>query len=290
MLPQAAPRNDATQIEHKKLSCMEVWGGNDSTWSSFVVPGLDLWIYCKPVNNESSGGDVYYVSSCASGRLTRLLLGDISGHGSEAAPHARTLRNIMRRNVNHLQQNRMVGALNEEFDQVACTGRFATAIVGTYFAPTRELTLCSAGHPSPLVFSSASSRWSQVTSGDDTLRNLPLGVLETHEFESTSLKLHTGDLVLCYSDALCEACDTDGSPLHAEGLARIATTVAVTEPAEFVETLLQTIRALHPSNLQLDDVTVILARANSQRVSLKDNLMSPFRYLRGLTTDYYEAV
>ena len=73
------------ELSHERMTCMEVWGGNRSTWTSFVVPGLDIWVYSQPFDGSDNGGDVYYVSSCASGRITRMLVGDVSGHGTEAA-------------------------------------------------------------------------------------------------------------------------------------------------------------------------------------------------------------
>jgi hypothetical protein len=59
---------------------MKVWGGNRATWSQFSVPGLDLWVHSEPFRSSDGGGDVYYLSSCASGRITRILLADVSGH------------------------------------------------------------------------------------------------------------------------------------------------------------------------------------------------------------------
>ena len=84
----------------ERMACMEVWGGTRATSSHFVVPGLDVWVYSQPHLGHESGGDVYYLSSCASGRITRLLVGDVSGHGAEASPVATKLRDIMRKNVN----------------------------------------------------------------------------------------------------------------------------------------------------------------------------------------------
>ena len=39
---------------------------------------------------------------------------------------------------------------------------------------------------------------------------------------------------------------------------------------------------LGEQNLASADTTVVLARANSERVSVKDNVLAPFRLLRGL--------
>ena len=70
--------------------------------------------------------------------------------------------------------------------------------------------------------------------------------------------------------------------LRAVGIAKIANSISVDAPGEFVTTLLQRIRELNAENLASDDTTVVLARANTQSVSLKDNALAPFRLLRGL--------
>ena len=264
------------------MSCMEVWGGNRSTWSHFVVPGLDLWVYSQPFGEEDYGGDVYYLSSCASGRITRMFLGDVSGHGAEAAPCAAKLRDIMRKNVNYINQSRVVQSLNHEFEEASSVGRFATAIVSTYFSPTRELTVCTAGHPPPLIYRSNTRRWEAFESNDADLRNIPIGVMGGQEFTSAKLKLSAGDIVLGYSDAFFEAYDADGSMLKSAGLATIANSLNVSDPGDFVQNLLQRLRDLNPANLTSDDATIILARANNQAVALKDNLLAPFRFLGGL--------
>jgi len=264
------------------MSCMEVWGGNRTTWSHFVVPGLDLWVYSQPFGAEDCGGDVYYLSSCASGRVTRMLLGDVSGHGIEAAPAADKLREIMRKNVNYIDQARVVKSLNEQFEDASSTGRFATAIVSTYFAPSHELSVCNAGHPSPLIYRAAAKVWEPLESSNANLRNMAIGVMSGQEFASTKIKLKTGDILMGYSDALYESYDAGGSMLGSAGLAAIANSLNCSDPGEFVEKLLQRIRDMNVKNLISDDATVILAQANEQGVALKDNLLAPFRLLGGL--------
>lgn len=274
-----------TELSQERMTCMEVWGGNRATWSSFVVPGLDIWVYSQPFQGDEQGGDVYYVSSCASGRITRMLVGDVSGHGAEASALSAELRDIMRRNVNYADQSRVVKSLNEQFEAAATVGRFATAIVGTYFAPTRSLTVCTAGHPPPLVYCAASRLWTPLSadgSSDCDQTNLPFGILGGQDFLSTKLKLLPGDMFLAYTDCLFEAYDSDGKVLGAAGITGIANSISIDAPRDFVTTLLRRIRDLSPKNLDLDDTTVVLTRANTQGVTLKDNALAPFRVLRGL--------
>lgn len=111
------------------------------------MPGLDLWVHGEPFRSSDGGGDVYYLSSCASGRITRMLLADVSGHGASVAPVAVALRDLMRRNINFIKQTQLVASLNSQFESISATGCFATALVSTFFSPTKTLSVCNAGHP-----------------------------------------------------------------------------------------------------------------------------------------------
>src|ERR1700682_5962792 len=134
------------------MQCMEVWGGSQLTSRSVEFGGLEAWVYSKPYGQAQRGGDVYYASSCATGRITRLLLADVAGHGHSVASTAADLRTLMRRFVNRLDQTEFVRLLNLQFATLSRAGTFATAIVGTFFAPSGRLTVCNAGHPRPLLY------------------------------------------------------------------------------------------------------------------------------------------
>src|SRR5271170_509866 len=142
------------------MQCMEVWGGSEPTTRSVKLGGLDAWVYSKPFGGAGFGGDVYYASSCATGRINRLLLADVSGHGDAVADSALALRKLMRRYVNFLDQTKLVRSINRQFAAMSRQGRFATAITTTFFAPTRVLTICNAGHPPPLLYTASNRSWS----------------------------------------------------------------------------------------------------------------------------------
>src|SRR2546430_2776295 len=102
-----------TAAQH--MQCMEVWGGNQVVDSGVVMAGLDAWVYSRPYGQSQEGGDVYSVSSCATGRITRLLVADVAGHGSAVCDVAGQLRALMRRYVNHISQQKFVGEMNRQF-------------------------------------------------------------------------------------------------------------------------------------------------------------------------------
>src|SRR3984893_3426776 len=118
---------------------MEVWSGSQLTTRGVAFGGLDTWVYSKPYAQARSGGDVYYASSCARGRTSRLLLADAAGHGNSGGGPGADLQTLMRRSVNRLDQTEFVRLLNQQFTALSREAVFATAIVTTFFAPSRRL-------------------------------------------------------------------------------------------------------------------------------------------------------
>ena len=268
------------------MQCMEVWGGNQPADSGVIMPGLDAWVYSRPHGDATGGGDVHYVSSCATGRVTRLLVADVSGHGAAVSETAAKLRGLMRRYVNYIDQTRFVRALNDEFTALAQEQRFATAVVTTFFGSTHSLALCNAGHPPPLFYEARTRTWQVLERGDAAKpsagpANMPLGILDMTQYEQFALRLREGDMVLCYTDALIEAKDEKGAWLGTPGLLDIVRTIDVSEPGEFIKRLLAAIAARRPGNLEDDDVTALLFRHNglAPRISFFKKAMAPLRVL-----------
>jgi len=270
------------------MQCMEVWGGSQLTTRGVEFGGLDAWVYSKPYGNAQHGGDVYYASSCATGRISRLLLADVSGHGHSVAATAADLRTLMRRFVNRLDQTEFVRLLNQQFTALSREGTFATAIVATFFAPSRRLTVCNAGHPRPLLYRAAQRRWDflghEGPGAPATPSNIPLGLIEMSEYEQFDVELESGDCVLSYTDALMESNDADGQMLGEAGVLRIARLLGDVEPQKLIERLLGEIAERSPENLSEDDVTVLMVRANGRppRYSFSEKLGALGRFSRSL--------
>jgi sigma-B regulation protein RsbU (phosphoserine phosphatase) len=260
-------QNNMSDPPVQHMQCMEVWSGSQLTDRSIEFGGLDAWVYSKPFGEARSGGDIYYASSCATGRITRLLLADVSGHGSAVADTATRLRTLMRRFVNRLDQAEFVRLLNRQFTELSVDSTFATAIVTAFFAPTGRLTVCNAGHPRPLIYRISQRQWSLLSAADRPaidVRNVPLGLMALAEYEQFDIELEPGDCLLCYSDALIESCDAAGEPLREGGLLRIVRELGDLDARELTDKLLKEIAARDPADLSEDDVTVLVVRANGR--------------------------
>ena len=117
------------------MQCTEVWGGNELVERGVIMTGLDAWVYSRPFEGDEEGGDIHYLSSCSTGRITRALIADVSGHGAVVSGTAKRLRTLMRRYINYVNQSRLVEGMNKEFAGLAQAGHFATAVVMTFWGP-----------------------------------------------------------------------------------------------------------------------------------------------------------
>lgn len=304
MASGSSPTSASPAFEPPQMICMEVWGGNQPVDGGVVMAGLDAWVYARPFEDApTGGGDVYYVSSCATGRITRLLIADVAGHGAVVCDVAGVLRQLMRRYVNQLDQTQFVASMNTQLVTMAKSECFATAIVTTFFAPTNDLTICNAGHPPPLLYRAATREWSYleeprpaptrgaaaapgaVADDTDTPGNIPLGVMDLTGYEQFGVRLRVGDLVLCYTDSLIESPLLAGDgyqQLGRDGLLDVLRSLDVTDASTLIARLMT--RLTGCADCSRDDVTVLLFRPNglARRVPIREQLRATLRALRML--------
>ncbi len=257
------------------MRCMEIRGSSRAVEEAFETPGLDGWLYSQPFEGADHGGDLHYVSVCGGGVITRVVVADVSGHGEQVADFSDALRTLMRKNINTKSQTRLVQALNREFGESAQSLRFATAVVATYLATRKTLTVCNAGHPRPLWYRAAEGRWGLLDKDIAVAGNLPLGIDDDSPYNQFTVALGRGDVVLLYTDALTEAADPSGEMLGEDGLLAIARSIDLSEPERLAPSLLGAIsrhRAGRPAD---DDVTLLTLIHNAggpRRLSLAAKL------------------
>ncbi len=259
-------RSPSSEEAVHSLQCMEIWGGSAAMDSGVSVPGLDAWVYSRPHAGDERGGDIHYISMCGSGRVTRLAVADVSGHGAVVDGLATSLRTLMRRHINTPDMTRFMRALNEEFGRLSDDGRFATAIVATYFAPTDHFILCNAGHPRPLWYDADAKRWRimdpTIDEKAESVANLPLGVIEPTSYEQFAVPLGRDDVVVVYTDALTEARGADGRMLGEERLLQLVSEIDPTDPRGTAAALVEAVERWQGSPLD-DDITVMALRHNA---------------------------
>ncbi len=162
------------------------------------------------------GGDFYDCMQLADGRLA-ILIGDVSGHGPDAAALGASLRGAWRglalSETEHGEVLRCLQAVFERED--VGDGAFATVAYGLIDAARTRLELAVAGHPPPIVFHDGLAAAVEATPGP------PLGVFDETEWPISRIPLRSPSTVLLYTDGLTEARNSPGSPerIGIDGLA-----------------------------------------------------------------------
>ncbi len=246
------------------MRCMEIRGGSRAVEDAFDTPGLDGFLYSRPYEGAERGGDLHYVSVCGGGIITRVVVADVSGHGSSVARFSQTLRTLMRKNINTKSQTRLVEALNRQFGEKAQLLRFATAVVATYLATDRTLTVCNAGHPRPLYYRSRLHRWMILDARAVERGNLPLGLDDDSSYHQFTETLEPGDVVCFYTDALTEASDPSGRMLGEEGLLELARGLNPDDPKQIALGLIARIDGHRQGRPDDDDVTLLCLFHNAR--------------------------
>ena len=261
------------------LRCMEVRGGSNVVSELVSTPGFEAWVYSLPYEGADRGGDVHYLSACGGGVITRLVVADVSGHGASVSELSASLRDLMRRNINSKSQTGMVRALNRQFAELAQMSRFATAVVATYLATKKRLTVCNAGHPKPLWYRASEGRWAYLDEAEahaaDSVGNLPLGLDDETDYRQFAVTLGQGDLVLVFTDALVEAADPAGKMLGEDGLIELARALGPDPGLSAAPALLEAV-ARHRGDQPADDDVTLLALAHNgngpKRLSLGEKI------------------
>ena len=269
-----------------RLQCLEVWGGTTAVDEAVSVPGLDLYVFSQPFHDDVAGGDVYLVSMCGAGNIARIMLADVAGHGTAVSSLGQSLRRLMRRYITTVDQTQLARELNGEFTRRSTEGRFATAVLATYFAPTDQLIVVNAGHPPPLWYRSDRETWElleaprpEARETADTIQvgvsNLPLGIIEPTPYAQFAVPLEPGDLVVFYTDALIETRDAEGDLIGTSGLLDLVRSVDVSAFETLSNSIRNALDTLRGGEASDDDLTVLVLHHNAAdppRLSIGERL------------------
>ncbi|MGQ0824430.1 MAG: SpoIIE family protein phosphatase [Actinomycetota bacterium] len=213
------------------------------------IEGCELTAVYRPADATLDvGGDWYDAFELPDGPLV-VVVGDVAGHGIDAAALMGRARNALRA---YAVENPDPAALLGRVHRLLLTldaDSMVTVVVGCYYAPTRELRWSRAGHPPPLVSDAKGARFLEDVNG------VPLGTV-AHEYETASLVLDPGALLVLYTDGLIERRDT----VIDEGLDWLASRAATLHDlpvADVCRTLANESFAPIPSD---DDLCVLVLR------------------------------
>ncbi|MFH0520033.1 PP2C family protein-serine/threonine phosphatase [Streptomyces sp. M41] len=166
-----------------------------------VAPGLRVAVRYRPAETQQLVGGDWYDAVVLPSRLVLLCVGDVAGHGIEAATSMVVLRNALRGlAVTGAGPAQLLSWLNMVAHHL--TGAVtATAVCGLYDPDRRTLRWARAGHLPPVLV-----RDSEATSLP-LVKGLLLGALPEATYEEHEVQLAVDDTLLMYTDGLIERRD-----------------------------------------------------------------------------------
>ncbi len=214
------------------------------------IPGIEFAARYLPATSEVDvGGDWYDAIALGDGSVG-LVIGDVAGHGLEAAAVMGQFRNALRA---YALEGGGPGAAVERLNRLTRTfeqNDMATLVYGEFDAGTSSMRFVRAGHPPPLV-RSPDGRVTAVNGQG----SLPVGVSPNARYEASLLDLSPDTTLLLYTDGLVER---RGEALE-DGIARLERILA-DAPDSLEELCDHVIEQSAPDPERADDIAVLALR------------------------------
>jgi hypothetical protein len=153
--------------------------------------------YLPATKGLSVGGDWYDALELRDGRIV-VAVGDVAGHGVDAAAAMGQVRNALRAYAVEGHSPATLLHLLDVLIDEAGHDLFTTAIVASYDPVTGSLTCASAGHLPPILWTDAGARVLEIAPG------APIGVRGPQPYVERTVVLEPGDALVAYTDGLVE--------------------------------------------------------------------------------------
>jgi sigma-B regulation protein RsbU (phosphoserine phosphatase) len=218
-------------------------------------PQLDTLEYAgRCLQARAVGGDYFDYLDSQPGRLG-LVLADVSGKGISAALLMANLQANLRSQyavaAGDLKQ--LLRSVNRLFFESTAPRHYATLFLGEYDDASRRLRYGNCGHNPPLILRAGGEvQTLEVTAA-------AVGLLDQWDCGVEEVQLHSGDLLVLYSDGVTEAMSDDGEEFGEERLLEAVRVYRDRPAAELLEGVVDRVQVWSGVE-QEDDLTLMVAR------------------------------
>ena len=210
------------------------------------------------------GGDFYDFFFIDESKFM-FLIADVSGKGVPAALFMMTVKTLIN-NVSQMNYSpkQLIKIINNKICQTNKQGFFVTALLGITDIITGKTSIINCGHNLPLIKrKNGNYEYLQLES------NIALGVFEDSEFEIYETVLETGDIIYTYTDGVTEATNKDDEIYGESRLYNCLNNINNTDPKEIAQKVKASIMEYTDSNLQSDDITMLIYKYNGASNNVK---------------------
>ncbi|MBI4853122.1 MAG: serine/threonine-protein phosphatase [Acidobacteria bacterium] len=244
-----------------RMSCMEVWGGNQNTNSDIRSQGLTAAVFSNS-SDGGKGGDVYYFSVCGMDMLTRIAIADVVGHGQEVSDVSQWVYNTIKKQISNTNNSLVLSNINQLAHERGFQA-MTTAAVISYFTKTGHLSYAYAGHP-PFLWRSQKKQWQRldVNEQSSSPANLPLGIMANVLYDQDYISVSKGDRFVVYTDGVIESANSEEELFGQERLLQVLTEGQNDSLPMLKERIIKSLLEYTNGSLTHDDVTFMAVEIN----------------------------
>jgi sigma-B regulation protein RsbU (phosphoserine phosphatase) len=217
------------------------------------VPGFDIAGAAFPA--DMACGDYFDFLPLSDGNLA-IAVGDVSGHGLGPALHMVQARAYLRSTIApDVDEVSVLRRLNELLIQNKSDDFFLTLFYGNLDPSSRVLNYAGAGHEARLLRADSSVEALPST-------GIALGVLDELAIRPAApTQLGSGDVLVIATDGLTETYSPDREIFGWTRALQVVDSVRGRSAASIIESLKTETREFADNQPQLDDVTIVIAKA-----------------------------
>jgi sigma-B regulation protein RsbU (phosphoserine phosphatase) len=174
--------------------------------------GLEVAVGLRPAREIS--GDIYDFFE-ESDHHTVLAFGDVSGKGAAAALYGALVAGLLRTLApGKKNPSVLLRALNEALIERKVEARYVTLLVMSWHPHSGVFSMANAGALPPMVCRAGEIIKLRV-------EGVPLGLLDSREYEEIPLQTHSGDTIVLYSDGITDHLSLGGEEYGRGRLAKV---------------------------------------------------------------------
>lgn len=198
------------------------------------------------------GGDYYDFYEDDDGSVT-IAIGDATGHGAQAGiivTAAKSLFNLLsgEKNISDILRKSNYAIRKMQFTNLFMA--FAVLRLKNY-----ELEIAGAGMPPALIYRAKNKEVESVS-----LKGLPFGSINDHEYQQSSIMLNKGDVVALVSDGFPELFNSKNESLGFEIIPKLLQDAGEKSPDEIINHFRKTAEEWLDGTKQHDDMTFVVLK------------------------------
>ncbi len=213
------------------------------------IEGIETVVRLRPAREIS--GDIYDVFERTDGSFV-VAFGDVSGKGTAAALYGSMVSGLLRTQApRHRRPAELMRALNEILIARKVEARYVTLFVLLWNPATRQMVMANAGALPPMI-----------CRGGEILKlrveGVPLGLLDSREYEEITFEARPGDTMVLYSDGITDHLNTAGTEYGRGRLAQIVRSHCSGPACDLIGTIFDELDKF--STTAFDDQTVFVMK------------------------------